>query len=74
MRTLTRAIDRWIFGAYQAAPADLAVYRVLYAGWMLLAIVPVGLWVDGAPHAFSARRWEPRRWRRAFRRRGRSAR
>jgi hypothetical protein len=52
VRAVTGAVDRWMFGAYRAAPADLALYRILYAGFVLLAVVPAALWVDGAPRAF----------------------
>lgn len=52
MRALTGWLDRWIFGAYHASPADLGLYRVLYAAYVLLAMVPAGLWVDGVPRAF----------------------
>jgi hypothetical protein len=41
-----------MFGAYTAAPADLAVYRILYASYLLLAVVPVGLWLREMPGAF----------------------
>lgn len=52
MRGLTARVDAWIFGAYRAAPGDLAVYRIGYAAYLLLAVGPVGLWVDAAPRAF----------------------
>lgn len=52
MRALTARVDAWIFGAYRAAPADLALYRMGYAAYALLAVVPAALWVDGMPRAF----------------------
>lgn len=52
MRSLIRAVDRWMFEGYRAAPVDLAVYRILYAAYGLLAVVPAALWVDRAPRAF----------------------
>ena len=52
MRALMARVDGWIFGAYAAAPADLALYRIAYAAYALLAVAPVALWVDGAPRAF----------------------
>jgi hypothetical protein len=52
VRGLTGRIDGWMFGAYRAAPADLALYRIGYAVYLLLAVVPTALWVDRAPRAF----------------------
>ena len=47
-------IDRWIFEAYPARVADLAVVRVLYAAFMLLTQLPRALWTTRAPAAFYA--------------------
>lgn len=52
MRALMRWVNRWMFCAYTAAPADLAVYRIAYAAFVLLAMAPVGLWLRGLPDAF----------------------
>jgi hypothetical protein len=52
MRSVIRTVDRWIFGAYHAAPADLAIFRILYSAYLLLSMVPTALWVDRMPHAF----------------------
>jgi hypothetical protein len=52
MRRLTAWLDRRMFAAYTAAPADLAVYRVFYGTYVLLAVVPVGLWLRDMPAAF----------------------
>lgn len=52
MRALIRWADSWMFEAYAARPMDLAVYRVLFAAYLLFAVVPSGLWVADAPSAF----------------------
>jgi hypothetical protein len=54
MRRLTAWLDRRMFATYTAAPADLAVYRVFYGTYVLLALAPVGLWIRGMPDAFFA--------------------
>lgn len=52
MRGIAAWADRLMFSAYTAAPGDLAVYRVFYGLYVLLAVAPVGAWVGGMPRAF----------------------
>lgn len=52
MRRVTAWLDRRIFASYAAAPADLAVYRIVYGLYVLLAVVPVAPWLGGMPRAF----------------------
>lgn len=48
---VTSRFERWIQN-HALAPRDLAVYRVLYATYILLLIVPVAPWLSLAPAAF----------------------
>lgn len=45
-------VDRWIFERYTASPADLGAYRIAYALFVLLAMVPVAPWLGCEPAAF----------------------
>lgn len=49
---VSAAVEGWVFRAYRASPADLALYRILYASYLLLAVVPAGLWIRTLPDAF----------------------
>jgi predicted DCC family thiol-disulfide oxidoreductase YuxK len=49
---LAGASDRWIFESFAGDPRDLAVYRVVFAGFMLLAFVPRALGMRGLPDVF----------------------
>lgn len=46
-------IDAWIFEEYRASTMDLAIFRIIYALFMLLHVPPVAPWIGRAPHAFS---------------------
>jgi hypothetical protein len=51
-RGFTRFETR-VFGSYAAVrPEDLGVFRVLYAGYILVGAVPVASWVSHVPQAF----------------------
>lgn len=43
----TRMVD-----SYAMRPADLAVFRILYASYVLVSVVPVAAWLPRAPQAF----------------------
>jgi Vitamin K-dependent gamma-carboxylase len=47
-----RWIDFWIFESYDIRLINLAVYRVLYASYVLLTYVPLATWLPDAPRAF----------------------
>jgi len=47
-----RWIDLWIFASYDVRLIDLAVYRILYASYVLLTCLPVAMWLPHAPRAF----------------------
>lgn len=44
MRLLLRNIDRWLFEEYRTSAEDLALYRIFFAGYVLLNALPMGLW------------------------------
>jgi uncharacterized membrane protein YphA (DoxX/SURF4 family) len=44
--------DAWIFEEYRASTMDLAIFRIIYALFMLLTVPPVAPWIARAPHAF----------------------
>jgi len=46
------AIDRWIFEEYRPGAPGLPLYRVLFAGYVLLLAVPRHGWIAGFPDAF----------------------
>ena len=49
---LMARIDAWIFEEYRASTMDLAIFRIIYALFMLLTVPPVAPWIARAPHAF----------------------
>jgi hypothetical protein len=49
--TLLTQIDRWLFEEYRADPDSLALYRIIYASYVLLVGLPWGLWVRDLPQA-----------------------
>lgn len=49
--TLRRQIDRWLFEEYRADPDSLALYRIIYASYVLVVDLPWGLWVRDLPQA-----------------------
>jgi hypothetical protein len=44
MQTLRRAIDRWLFEEYRTDPESLALFRIFFSVFVLLAEIPTGLW------------------------------
>jgi len=49
MSTLRRQIDRWLFEEYRTDRESLAIYRILFSLYVLLAGMPRGLWLGGLP-------------------------
>ncbi len=49
---LMARIDAWIFEEYRASTMDLAIFRIIYAFFMLLSVPPLAPWIGRAPHAF----------------------
>jgi hypothetical protein len=49
---LTARLDAWIFDEFRACALDLAIYRIVFAVYVLLWIVPIAPWIDQAPRAF----------------------
>jgi hypothetical protein len=49
--TLRRQIDRWLFEEYRSDPESLAMYRIIYASYLLLVGLPWGLWLRNLPQA-----------------------
>jgi hypothetical protein len=47
-----RTFEARAVGSYDPRTADLAVFRILYASFILLAIIPVAAWLPLAPRAF----------------------
>jgi uncharacterized membrane protein YphA (DoxX/SURF4 family) len=51
VKRLLGLVDRWLFTEYSARADDLAVYRVLYASYVLVGVLPAGLWIRELPQA-----------------------
>jgi hypothetical protein len=49
---LQRHADRWIFEEFRASAYDLAVARIVLAGYLLLAVIPQARWISNLPQAF----------------------
>jgi hypothetical protein len=49
---LIARLDAWIFDEFRACTLDLAVYRIVFAVYVLLLIVPIAPWMGQAPQAF----------------------
>ncbi len=49
---MTARFEARALGSYTLLAADLAVFRILYAAFVLLAVVPVAAWLPLAPRAF----------------------
>ena len=47
-----RRSERSLIESYALSARDLAIYRILYAAFVLLAVVPVAVWIPSAPRAF----------------------
>ena len=47
-----KAIDQWIFDEYRISAHGLALYRVIFASYALLVIVPRHGWLADVPDAF----------------------
>jgi hypothetical protein len=45
-------LDTWIFDEFRACTLDLAVYRIVFAVYVLLWVVPIAPWIGQAPRAF----------------------
>lgn len=46
------SVDHFIFEEYKTPASGLAIYRILYAAYMLLIIFPQQLWVPSLPDSF----------------------
>jgi hypothetical protein len=44
MQMFRKAIDRWLFDEYRTDAESLALFRILFAGYVLVAELPVALW------------------------------
>lgn len=51
MKGLLRVVDRTLFEEYRASAEDLAIFRVLFAAYTLLSVLPAGLWIRHLPDA-----------------------
>ena len=49
---LMARIDAWIFEEYRASTMDLAIFRIIYALFMVFSVPPLAPWIGRAPHAF----------------------
>jgi hypothetical protein len=47
-----RRSERRLIESYALSARDLAIYRMLYAAFVLVAVVPVAVWIPSAPRAF----------------------
>jgi len=50
-RSFTSRLDDWMFRSHPVDPQSLALYRVLYAGFLLFAAMPDASWLVGLPDA-----------------------
>lgn len=48
---MLRSFDRWLFEEYRTDLETLAIFRVLFSGCLLFAVLPGGLWVPDLPGA-----------------------
>src|SRR5450432_475017 len=51
MQILLRNIDRWLFEEYRTNLEDLAIFRILFACYVLIGTQPIGLWMHDLPQA-----------------------
>lgn len=47
-----QAFEARVVESYTLRPKDLAIFRILYASFVLVAVVPVAAWLPKAPQAF----------------------
>jgi hypothetical protein len=47
-----RRSEQSLVESYALSARDLGIYRILYAAFVLLAVVPVAAWIPSAPRAF----------------------
>lgn len=52
MSHFTKRVDWWMFQEYRTCVWDLAVYRIVFAVYLILNRVPVASWLNSAPQAF----------------------
>src|SRR6185503_7092525 len=50
-RSFTSRLDDWMFRSHPVDPQSLALYRVLYAGFLLFSAMPDASWLVGLPDA-----------------------
>jgi hypothetical protein len=51
MNSLIRRVDHWLFEEYRTSLENLAIFRVLFASYVLLGGLPAALWVRDLPQA-----------------------
>jgi hypothetical protein len=51
MQALLRNVDRWLFEEYRTSLEDLAIFRILFASYVLIGTLPIGLWLHDLPQA-----------------------
>jgi hypothetical protein len=49
VQSLRSHIDRWLFAEYRTDPRSLGVYRILFGTYVLLQLLPDGLWLRNLP-------------------------
>ncbi len=51
MNSLIQRVDHWLFEEYRTSLENLAIFRVLFASYVLVDSLPVALWVRDLPQA-----------------------
>jgi hypothetical protein len=49
VKSLQLTVDRWLFAEYRTDPQSLGLYRILFGVYMLLQLLPDGLWLGNLP-------------------------